>query len=49
MPLNNPGASTAPFIFTSASFAVHARIHGAGNNTHAWAKRRHRDIIGAKR
>jgi hypothetical protein len=29
--LNNPGASTAPFIFTSASFAVYARIHAAGN------------------
>jgi hypothetical protein len=31
MPLNNPGASTAPFFLTSASFAVHARIHTAGN------------------
>jgi hypothetical protein len=33
MPLNNPGASTAPFFFTSVSFAVYARIHAAGNST----------------
>jgi hypothetical protein len=31
MPLNNPGASTALFIFTSAGFAVYPRIHAAGN------------------
>jgi hypothetical protein len=31
MPSNNPGASTAPLIFTSASCAVYARIHAAGN------------------
>jgi predicted small integral membrane protein len=32
MPLNNPGASTAPLSSpASASFAVYARIHAAGN------------------
>ena len=31
MLLNNPGGLDGPFIFTSASFAVYAQIHAAGN------------------
>jgi hypothetical protein len=31
MPVNNPAASTGPFIVTRATFAVYARIHAAGN------------------
>jgi hypothetical protein len=31
MPLNKSRGLDGPFIFTSASFTVYARIHGAGN------------------
>jgi hypothetical protein len=31
MLLNNPGGLDGPFIFTSASSAVYAQIHAAGN------------------
>ena len=33
MPLNNPGGLDGPFIFTSASCAIHARIQAAGNSS----------------
>jgi hypothetical protein len=32
MSLSNPGGLEGPFIFTSASCAIYARIQAAGNN-----------------
>ena len=35
MPLKQSRGLDGPFIFTSASFAIYARVHAAGNNPFA--------------
>jgi hypothetical protein len=36
MPLKQSRGLDGPFTFTSASFAVYARIHAAGNTAQGW-------------